>query len=472
MKSKHSEGSDASTKHKAHKSDETHEKDLSDLKAKAASVQEEKKPRLVPIFSKSYHKPAMSLLEPENTAVFHYRGLMNLSFLVLFLVHFRLIIANWINYGLLINPSHITYFLEDPTAFPASCIFLSLGVFIVFACFIEKAISANKVSENAGMSLHTVNTILALIIPNAAVWFLQPNPFSGCVLTSYSIILFLKLTSYGLVNMECRILKKHASSGDSKKEEKPGMVVYPENVYLGDIFYFMMAPTLSYDLNFPRAESIRWKVVFKKLGELCLVLAIQLVIVEQYMVPTVRNAMKPITERETDRMLERLLKLAIPNLYVWLLMFYGYFHLYLNIFAELLRFADRNFYNDWWNSTHVDQFWRNWNIPVHIWMVKHIWIPSQHYKLNKTGMVVVIFFISAVFHELMVSVPFHTLNFWAFGAMMMQVPFSFMTKFLENHTTGNIVFWLSIILGQPFAILAYAVDFYGKTVPNTAAHID
>jgi len=44
-------------------------------------------------------------------------------------------------------------------------------------------------------------------------------------------------------------------------------------------------------------------------------------------------------------------------------MFYVYFHLYLNLFAELLRFGDRVFYRDWWNSSEVSAYWRLWNTP-------------------------------------------------------------------------------------------------------------
>ena len=29
-------------------------------------------------------------------------------------------------------------------------------------------------------------------------------------------------------------------------------------------------------------------------------------------------------------------------------------------------FADREFYQDWWNSTSWDQFSRKWNKPVHV----------------------------------------------------------------------------------------------------------
>lgn len=41
---------------------------------------------------------------------------------------------------------------------------------------------------------------------------------------------------------------------------------------------------------------------------------------------------------------ERLLRLALPNTYCWIVFFFIFFHLYLNILSELLYFADRKFY--------------------------------------------------------------------------------------------------------------------------------
>jgi diacylglycerol O-acyltransferase-1 len=58
-----------------------------------------------------------------------------------------------------------------------------------------------------------------------------------------------------------------------------------------------------------------------------------------------------------------------------IMIFYLYFHAYLNICGELLRFGDRQFYRDWWNARTVAYFWRNWNIPVHKWLSRHIYRP-------------------------------------------------------------------------------------------------
>ena len=35
------------------------------------------------------------------------------------------------------------------------------------------------------------------------------------------------------------------------------LVQYPDNLHLRDIYYFWMAPTLCYEVNFPRSKRIR-----------------------------------------------------------------------------------------------------------------------------------------------------------------------------------------------------------------------
>ncbi|EEQ97453.1 sterol o-acyltransferase, putative, partial [Perkinsus marinus ATCC 50983] len=74
---------------------------------------------------------------------------------------------------------------------------------------------------------------------------------------------------------------------------------------------------------------------------------------------------------------ERILKLAVPNLYLWLLMFFTLFHTWMNILAELTRFGDREFYLDWWNSVNIREYWQKWNLPVHYFILRHMYIPMR-----------------------------------------------------------------------------------------------
>ncbi|CAF4515426.1 unnamed protein product, partial [Rotaria magnacalcarata] len=46
------------------------------------------------------------------------------------------------------------------------------------------------------------------------------------------------------------------------------------------------------------------------------------------------------------------------------LVFYGFLHCWLNAFAEMLRFADREFYSDWWTATSWSSYYRTWNIVI------------------------------------------------------------------------------------------------------------
>ena len=70
-----------------------------------------------------------------------------------------------------------------------------------------------------------------------------------------------------------------------------------------------------------------------------------------------------------------------------------------------------------------------------------------------------IFFISAVFHELIVSIAFNTVSFFAFGGMLVQVVAVLVSEPLRGKQVGNVFFWVTIMLGQPLIVLFYFVDY-------------
>ena len=75
----------------------------------------------------------------------------------------------------------------------------------------------------------------------------------------------------------------------------------------------------------------------------------------------------------------------------------------MNLTSELLYFADRNFYCDWWNANNVNEFWRTWNMPVHRWALRHLYFPILGMGYDKNVAACVVFFISAFFHEYLVT---------------------------------------------------------------------
>lgn len=304
-----------------------------------------------------------------------------------------------------------------------------------------------------------------LIVPFTVILVYQPPPWAANIAVSWYTIVWLKLISFVSVNLWYRLgLMKHEKEGhvaNGKPETLP-LVKYPENLTQKDLYYFIFAPTLCYELNYPRSKRIRKRFLLRRLAEFFFIIGIVIGAFQQWIVPTVKNSMKPIQEMDVGRGLERLMKLAVPNHLLWLLFFYAFFHSGLNILAELLRFGDRTFYRDWWNSPNVAYFWQNWNIPVHRWARRHLYIPMLKSGYSSLQAQVAVFLLSAFFHEFLVSVPLRLFRFWAFLAMLAQVPLHLIVKrFLGDYPNyGNMVVWLSIILGQPLAILTYVHDYY------------
>ena len=165
----------------------------------------------------------------------------------------------------------------------------------------------------------------------------------------------------------------------------------------------------------------------------------------------------------------RWLRLSIPNTIMWITGFYSFFHIFLNIIAELLKFADRKFYMDWWNCRSLEEYWKTWNLPVHFWFIRHMYNPLLKKGYSKNTAMVGVFLISAFAHEFLVCVPLHLISFYAFLAMLLQAPIIYLEKkiqkwfMLKNSELGNASFWLFFcIMGQPICVFIYYSLYMSK----------
>uniref|UniRef100_A0A8K9V3M7 O-acyltransferase n=1 Tax=Oncorhynchus mykiss TaxID=8022 RepID=A0A8K9V3M7_ONCMY len=370
----------------------------------------------------------------------NYRGILNWCVVMLVLCNARLFLENLIKYGILVDPIQVvSLFLKDPYNWPASCLII----------------------ETTGTFLYLVNLTTLLFFPSATVLMLTSiTPVGGAFALCVYTILFMKLYSYKDVNMWCREIRHTKALAQSNGSAVHAHVSYPGNLTHRDIYYFVFAPTLCYELNFPRSPRIRKSFLLRRLFEMLFFIQLQIGLVQQWMVPTIQNSMKPFQDMDFSRMIERMLKLAVPNHLIWLIFFYWFFHSSMNFVAELMRFGDREFYQDWWNSETVTYFWSNWNIPVHKWCLRHFYKPLMGRGVNKWVAQTAIFLVSAFFHEYLVSVPLKMFRLWAFMGMMSQIPLAwFVGRFLRGNY-GNAAVWISLIIGQPIAVLMYVHDFY------------
>jgi len=404
-----------------------------------------------------------SLLSSESSAK-SYRGLLNLGIILLVVTNFNLVVVNLLKYGILLNLNILT--VNQWYHWPGVQIFLVLHIFVICSLILEHLALKKKFSEYMIITLQSANIIALTLIPAWMMITMEPNPASGIVVMLFDAVFVMKLTSYAHVNHNSRLeLQKRETLGE-QANSLVSQNQYPNNLTLQNLYFFIAIPTLCYQFEYPRTERIRKGFLVRRIFEAVFFSVLIVVIVEQYILPIIEKSVEPFRTNDLPRIVERLSKLAIPNLYVWLLGFYVFFHLYLNIVAEIFRYGDRLFYKDWWNSTTLGYFWRNWNMPVHNWMLDHVFIPATNAGFSRTQAGVMCFFISAVFHELVIAVPFNMWKFWAFFGMMGQLPLIILSgRYLKDHQAGNVLFWFSIVLGQPFLVLMIYRDWYMRHHP-------
>uniref|UniRef100_A0AAV2KA62 O-acyltransferase n=1 Tax=Knipowitschia caucasica TaxID=637954 RepID=A0AAV2KA62_KNICA len=413
----------------------------------------------------SCHSLQESLLSSAS-GYSNYRGILNWCVVMLVLSNARLFLENIIKYGILVDPIQVvSLFLKDPYSWPAACLIIVSNVFILAALYIERRLAVGTISETTGRILHSFNLASLLVFPSLTVLGLTSmTPVGGVLSLGTYTILFLKLFSYQDTNRwnrdirlakAKRLTRSHScpSVAQSNGSAVHSLVSYPGNLTHRDMYYFVLVPTLCYQLNFPRSARIRKRFLLRRIFEMLFLMQLLVGLIQQWMVPSVQNSMKPFKEMDFSRMVERLLKLAVPNHLIWLIFFYWFFHSTLNVVAELLQFGDREFYRDWWNSETVTYFWANWNIPVHKWCLRHFYKPMLKRGVNKFLAQSAVFLVSAFFHEYLVSVPLKMFRLWAFMGMMAQVPLAWFVSRYLNGIYGNAAVWISLIIGQPVAVL-------------------
>mmetsp|Transcript_25245 Transcript_25245/g.22251 ORF Transcript_25245/g.22251 Transcript_25245/m.22251 type:complete len:186 (-) Transcript_25245:96-653(-) len=167
-----------------------------------------------------------------------------------------------------------------------------------------------------------------------------------------------------------------------------------------------------------------------------------------------------IDSGNTLEIIEKVMQIAFPVLLAWVLIFFLLFHYFFNIFAELLRFADRNFYKDWWNCRDMNEYWRLWNIPIHNFLMRHIYYPMLRKKYSKGFSLFVVFFVSAIGHEYWASVPLRLFTIYTTLFFLMQVPLMILQKKLDKalkgSQLGNFMFWLGFcFVGQPTGLVLF-----------------
>ena len=245
-----------------------------------------------------------------------------------------------------------------------------------------------------------------------------------------------------------------------------GANAYPKSLTLANWADWLCLPTLVYELEYPRQEKINWWYVGEKTAATFGIIWCMLVISQAYIYPSVTETLR--MKEEGMSLAERcrefpfiLSDMLFPLLLEQLLSWYVIWECCLNVIAEVTRFADRGFYGDWWNSTSWDQYARDWNRPVHNFLLRHVYHSSiSAFHLSKSTATFVTFLLSACVHELIMLCLFKKVRGYLFMMQLMQVPLVTLsrTKLLKGRSIlGNCVFWFGLFVGPSLLTSLYLI---------------
>lgn len=232
----------------------------------------------------------------------------------------------------------------------------------------------------------------------------------------------------------------------------------------GQYAYFLFAPTLVYRDEYPRTKQIRWKVVAKNYMEVIAVIFIFSLISERIMFPVYNQFGSQFYEIGVKELLASVFNSMLPGLLCFLCGFYCILHSWMNAAAELLRFSDRKFYSDWWNSSNFSVYYRTWNIIVHDWLYLYVYKDLYEYVTGRNRVLsqLLVFSLSAIFHEYILGFTFkfcYPILFVLFqGAGVLLI---FVTK-KEHKAFGNIFMWLSLAMGMGLLLSLYHMEYYAR----------
>lgn len=242
--------------------------------------------------------------------------------------------------------------------------------------------------------------------------------------------------------------------------------VYPNNLTLYNFIEWTCLPTLVYDLEYPRQEHVNWWYVAEKSAATLGVIWVMIIISQAYIYPVV---VETVRLKDAGMSLDERWKefpwvvsdMLFPMLLEQLLSWYVIWECLLNVLAEITRFADRGFYGAWWNSVSFDQYARDWNRPVHNFLLRHVYHSSiSFFHLSKMQATFFTFLLSAVVHEVLMFCLFKKVRGYLFTFQLTQLPLAaFMkTKMMRGqHTLGNIIFWFGLFIGPSVITSLYLI---------------
>lgn len=240
---------------------------------------------------------------------------------------------------------------------------------------------------------------------------------------------------------------------------QPAITIGDANEEIGRFVFFQFAPTLVYRDEYPRNPGpINWLRAGVHTANLIGVVLYTYVIIRSLLMPL----LIPVPPRGLMDLVLLVQGAMVPSMLAFLLAFFGILHSWLNVWAELLRFADRQFYTSWWTATTWSAYYRRWNQVVGDFLHAYLYNDLQRAGYRRSKAEAGVFVISALIHEWILACAFRfwypvlLLMFGGPGVYFMNLTRKFASRF------ANVFMWMMLSVGLAILTVTYARELYAR----------
>jgi hypothetical protein len=446
------------------------------------------KARSFPLASKFDSKEGDSPFTDKSKPL-NLRGFLNL-FIIYSLINFaRIGIEHFI------NSKH--YFKEkwsilfpDFSLIELLIVLANYIITIILTYLIQYWTFQKKLSNGLANWMMLVFLSFYFFLSSYLVFVFNFSIFVNCFINGMNVTVLLKAISFSHVSHSIRVILEKMESNPNKilvyeelfqenQISKNNFLIVLKNkdsptkmISIHHSLYYLFIPTFNFQLRYAKKAKINKFLLLKRIIEtICLWFSF-FSMVAYFVVPMIEES-DSIFIKETTifEKFTYFIRLSLTCTFSWILMFVAVFYGYCEAISELFKLADRRFYLDWWNSLNISQYWRLWNLPIHNFFLCHVSNPLTSLGLNRHIINTLVFVMSAIFHEYLISLAlkrFYTWTLITFSLQYFYILFetAFMKFFkLENSIFGNYIFWAMLCFyGQPTLILQYY--FYVKYGQN------
>ena len=196
----------------------------------------------------------------------------------------------------------------------------------------------------------------------------------------------------------------------------------PENlISLRHTLFYLFIPTFNFQLRYAKKDKINKFALAKRVTEMFFLFILFFSMIAYFVLPLIQESDSVfVSEVSIAMKISYFIRLSMACTLSWMIMFFAVFHGYCEAVSEFLGYSDRRFYLDWWNSLNFSQYWRLWNLPIHTFFLCHVSNPLTSLGVNRHVVNTIIFVISAIFHEYVISLALKQFCYWTMITFSMQ----------------------------------------------------